>query len=156
MLRPANTTNDPFMILDRAHDDFATAPIAEAFNWAKFAAETDLKAWYLVAFRSTRKLSADVNKLDALDDLAHNDAAGQPGFLFYFKGKILPGTSHLKNLSFCMWQNRDFAKAAAARSMHTNASAIAIEMYKDYKLERYNAHVQRAVGQAWVEFEPVT
>src|SRR6266566_4928044 len=95
---------DAFLILDKAHDDFASAPIVEAFNWDKFAAETDLSEWYLVVFRSNRKLDADVSKLEELDDMAHDDAAGQPGFIFYFKGKILPGAAHRRNVSFCMWR----------------------------------------------------
>jgi hypothetical protein len=145
-----------FLVLERAHDNFATAPVSEAFNWGQFAAQTGLKKWYLVVFRSNRKEDANVQQLEALDDMAHNDAATQPGFLFYFNGKILPGVTHRKNLSFCMWVNRDFARAAAQRQMHKNASAAALDMYDEYVLERYEAHIARHSGKARVIFEPVT
>jgi hypothetical protein len=155
MVMVTNQYDDPYLILERAHDDFAIVPIETAFNWDQFAIYANLSKWYLVAFRSTRKENVDVSQLNALDNMAHNDAAMQPGFLFYFKGKILPGASHRKNLSFCMWENRNFARAAAQRQMHLNASAVALNMYDAYVLERYEAHVARDNKKTRVVFESV-
>jgi hypothetical protein len=147
-----SVTIDPFEILDKAHNDFATAPIEEAFNWDKFAKYTVLDYWYMVAFRSIRKLDANLAELEMLDELAHQDAATQPGFLFYFKGKIMGGASHLHNMSFCMWTDRASARAAAKRTMHRQASNVALKMYDKYSLERYEARVTRSGKQPRIEF----
>jgi hypothetical protein len=144
-----------FDVLDRARDDFALAPVHEAFNWPAFAELTDLETCYMVAFRSVRNPGADVALLDALDEVAHQDASTQPGFLFYFKGKILPGADHLGNLSFCLWRSQADAKASARRPAHREASAVALTMYQRYELECFEVRVLRAGGRARVEFGPV-
>jgi len=146
-------SNDAYSILDRAHDNFATAKLEEAFNWSDFASKTNLRGWYMVAFRSNRKPSADLDLLDHLETLANDDAANQPGYLFYFKGKVLPGATHLRNLSFCMWQDRECATVAAQRSAHRSASAVAQAMYEEYRIERYLAVVHTEGERSWVEFE---
>ena len=151
-----DTTQDPFQILDRTHDDFAASPVAEAFNWAEFAAETNLTHWYMVAFRSTRKPTANLDLLDDLETLAYNDALEQPGFIFYFKGKVVPGAAPNQNMSFCMWRDRASAVAASRRHHHAKAAAVANGMYDVYQVERYNATVHRSDAKAWVEFDPLT
>jgi hypothetical protein len=148
-------SNDEFEILEKTHDNFATAPIDIAFNWDMFAKKTKLHDWYLVAFRSTRKPDADLRELEYLDELAHQDAASQPGFLYYYKGKIMEGATHTHNLSFCMWTDRESAKAAAMRSMHRQASNIALKMYDQYNLERYIGKINREGHEPKVEFTAV-
>jgi hypothetical protein len=146
-----DTSSSEFETLEKTHDNFATAPIEEAFNWDEFAKVTKLNEWYLVAFRSTRKPDADIAELEYLDEMAHQDAAGQPGYLFYYKGKIAEGSNHLHNLSFCMWTDRDSAKRAAMRSMHRQASEIALKMYENYNLERYLGKIKREGDHPKVE-----
>jgi heme-degrading monooxygenase HmoA len=127
-------------------------PIDEACNWADFAAQCDLDQWYLVVFRSTRKPSADDARLEELGEKARQEASEQPGYLFYFKGDVKSGTDRLRNLSFCMWRSRAEAEAAARRPSHKTAIEVGLGMYKEYKVERYDAKVRREGGRAWVEF----
>lgn len=150
-----SVTIDPFRILNQAHNNFATAPIEEAFNWSEFAKHTNLDFWYLVAFRSTRKFDANIAELEMLDELAHQDAATQTGFLFYYKGKIMEGSKYLHNMSFCMWTDRESARNAAMRTMHRQASHVALTMYDKYNLERYNARVVRSENPSRVEFTAI-
>src|SRR5215213_7105702 len=92
--------------------DYAMRPVADAFNWQSAGADLGDGEWYLVAFRSTRKPEADEARLTLFDELAHQEAAAAPGFLHYFKG---PAASDGSCLSFCLWDTRADARAAAGR-----------------------------------------
>ena len=135
---PENTPSvNPFDRLT-PRPGFATLPIAEAFNWDEGLPDS-LESAYLVVFRSTRKLGADEKKLTTYDDIAHADAATQPGFIHYFKGPILDDDR--RNLSFCLWQTAADARNASARDEHLQAAAIAFEIYgMNFQLERYNVN----------------
>ena len=113
-------------------DEYATRPIATAFNWQE--ASTDLGAgeWYLVAFRSIRRAEADEERLTLFDELAHQEAATSPGFVHYFKG---PRASDGSCLSFCLWHTRADARVAAGRPDHVRAVSLIDEMYESYTLE---------------------
>jgi hypothetical protein len=106
---------------------YATLPIAEAFNWQQAAGELGDGEWYLVAFRSVRRADADEERLARYDDAAHLEAAAAPGFLHYFKG---PAALDGSCLSFCLWQTRADARAAAGRPDHVRAVSLIDEMYE--------------------------
>jgi len=123
---------DPLHGLRPAGDSYATMPIATAFNWDEAMADLGDGEWYLVAFRSIRRPDADEARLEAFDELAHQEAAGAPGFIHYFKG---PKAADDSCLSFCLWQSRSDARAAAARPAHVRAVNLIAEMYALYALE---------------------
>lgn len=113
-------------------DAYATLPIAEAFNWEAGTAPLGEGEWYLVAFRSIRRADADETRLTAYDDLAHAEAAASAGFVHYFKG---PAAADRSCLSFCLWESRAEARAAAGRPAHVRAVSLIAEMYEQYSLE---------------------
>lgn len=121
-------------------DEYATRPIASAFNWQDASADLGAGEWYLVAFRSIRRAEADEERLTLFDELAHQEAAISPGFVHYFKG---PRASDGSCLSFCLWQTRADARAAAGRPDHVRAVSLIDEMYESYTLEFHR--VARAV-----------
>lgn len=115
-------------------DDYATVPIRDGFDWAGSVGAVEGFRAYLVVFRSVRKATADVERLIAHDDRAHEEARGCAGFMHYFKGDV--GRDRYC-LSFCLWESREYAKAAARGMHHQLAVAITEEMYDAYELERY-------------------
>lgn len=127
---------------------YATLPVRDAFNWQEASAELGDGEWYLVAFRSIRRADADEERLALFDELAHQEAATSPGFVHYFKG---PQASDGSCLSFCMWQSRADARAAAGRPDHVRAVSLISEMYESYVLEFHR--VTRAASGP-LAFEP--
>jgi hypothetical protein len=132
---------DALPTLRHAGDGYATLPIADAFNWQDASRELGDGEWYLVAFRSIRKGDADERRLEAYDEAAHLEAAAAPGFVHYFKG---PKAADGSCLSFCLWNSRADARAAAGRSAHVLAVSLTTEMYELYALEFHR--VQRTAG----------
>ncbi|HUQ78104.1 MAG TPA: hypothetical protein VM427_04435 [Patescibacteria group bacterium] len=128
--------------------DYASRPIAEAFNWHDAASDLGDGEWYLVAFRSIRKAAADEARLNEFDERAHLEAAAALGFVHYFKG---PAAADGSCLSFCLWQTRADARAAAGRPDHVRAVSLIDEMYERYTLEFHR--VTRHAGGA-LAFEP--
>ena len=53
-----------------AAQDYATRPVASAFNWAECVAPDAAGEWYLVAFRSVLRASANEARLLEFDDRA--------------------------------------------------------------------------------------
>lgn len=118
--------------LSPVSEAYATLPVAEAFNWADGAADLGVGEWYLVAFRSVRAADVDEARLDAYDEAAHQEAAASPGFIHYLKGpRAADGTC----MSFCLWQSRAEARAAAGKPLHVRAVSLLDEMYESYRLE---------------------
>src|SRR4051794_20656311 len=115
-----------FNRLSPVSKDYATLPIEQAFDWGACAPDIDVGDWYLVGFRSIRRPDADESRLTAMDDQAHLEAAGAPGFVHYFKG---PTNDRGECLSFCLWDSRQQARAAAGLRAHADAVTIALEMY---------------------------
>ena len=113
-------------------ESYANLPIADAFNWQDASLALGDGEWYLVAFRSIRKADADEERLTLFDELAHQEAATSPGFVHYFKG---PAAADGSCLSFCLWQTRADARAAAGRPDHVRAVSLIAEMYESYTLE---------------------
>ena len=139
---------DALAALQPASEAYATLPVAEAFDWTDVGRQLGEGEWYLVVFRSVRRIAADEVRLAEFDDLAHHDAAAAPGFVHYFKG---PAASDRSCLSFCMWTSRAEARAAAGRPAHIEAVSVLNEMY-----ERYTLEFVRVTGCAGapLQFEP--
>lgn len=134
--------------LTSAGPDYAWRPIAAAIDWAACATPDSVGEWYLVVFRSVRRADVDEDRLTALDDLAHAEAEGAPGFVHYFKG---PLSEDRACLSFCLWSSRHDARAASGLPAHRSAISILGEAYDRYTLEFYR--VRKRAGQPF-EFEP--
>ena len=139
---------DSLSLLAPVAADYASRPIAEAFNWDEAATDLADGEWYLVAFRSIRKANADEARLNEFDERAHVEASAAPGYVRYFKG---PAASDGSCLSFCLWQTRADARAAAGRPDHVRAVSLIDEMYERYTLEFHR--VSRLAGGA-LTFEP--
>ncbi|HEY4189480.1 MAG TPA: hypothetical protein VGM28_03585, partial [Candidatus Limnocylindrales bacterium] len=120
----------------------------EAFTWDACLEAVDPGEWYMVAFRSTRRIGADEARLIAYDDWAYTEAMSGPGFVHYFKG---PTTADGRCMSFCLWDSRAEARAAAGRPAHTEAAALTHEAYADYILE---FHRVRRLAEGGFTFEP--
>jgi hypothetical protein len=139
---------DALQGLRHAGDDYAARPIASAFNWHEAGADLGDGEWYLVAFRSVRKPTADEARLDAYDEAAHQEAAAAPAYVHYYKG---PKASDGSCLSFCLWSSRAAARAAAGKPLHVSAVSLVDEMYSTYTLEFHR--VTRTAGGP-LTFEP--
>ena len=123
---------DALAALSPVSDAYASLPIADAFDWTETARELGAGEWYMVAFRSIRRIDADNERLNLHDERAHLEAAGEPGFVFYFKG---PAAADRSCLSFCLWTGRREARAASGKPNHVEAVSLLNEMYESYNLE---------------------
>jgi hypothetical protein len=115
-------------------EDYAIAPILESFNWAECLGSVEGADWYMVAFRSVRNQHADDRLLYELDARAHEEAISHTGLVHYFGGEL---DAERRCLSFCVWEDRERAAAAAALPKHRDAIGAAVTMYDSYVLERY-------------------
>jgi hypothetical protein len=131
-----------------AADAYALLPIADAFDWDAHAAPHLAGEWYLVVFRSIRREVIDEIRLTNLDDAAHEEAASAPGFIHYFKG---PLAADLSCMSFCMWNSRADARAAAGLPAHRAAVIATGEAYESYALEF--VRVTKDAGERHFGFE---
>ena len=129
-------------------DRYASLPVADAFTWDACGDQVDPGEWYMVAFRSRRKPGVDEDRLTAYDDWAHHEAMKAPGFVHYFKGPTQAGGLCM---SFCLWDSRVDARAAAGRPAHTQAAALTHEAYSEYRLE---FHRVRRLEDGTFTFEP--
>lgn len=127
---------------------YASMPIADAFDWQQASAELVEGEWYMVAFRSIRRDDADEERLFALDEAAHLEAAGAPGFVHYFKG---PKADDGSCLSFCLWDSRAAARSASGLPAHREAVTVLDEMYASYTLEFHR--VTRSAPDGALMFE---
>jgi len=123
---------DAFETLAPVSEAYAHVPVADAFDWSGVSAQLGAGEWYLVAFRSTRRAGCDERRLCDIDERAHVEASSSPGFVFYYKG---PLSTDRSCLSFCMWDSRAEARAAAGRPDHVTAVSVLDEMYERYTLE---------------------
>ena len=140
---------DAFEDLAPVADHYASLPVGEAFTWDSAARAMEPGEWYMVAFRSILRTDADEKLLTEHDDRAHEEAAGSAGFVHYYKG---PMAADRSCLSFCIWDSRAEARAAAGRPAHREAVALIIEMYDAYLLEFLTVRKRNAA--AGFEFEP--
>ncbi len=139
---------DPYADLVPVADHYATLPVSEAFTWDRIEEGLPPGEWYMVAFRSILKADADHAYLTRYDDWAHEEASGAVGFVHYFKGPLAADRSCL---SFCLWNSRAEARAAAARPAHRDAAALITEMYEGYLLEFLTVRKREATAR--LEFE---
>jgi hypothetical protein len=139
---------DALAALAPVSDAYATLPVAAAFDWSDVARQLGSGEWYMVAFRSIRRIDADEERLTAFDERAHIEASTAPGFVHYFKG---PAASDRTCLSFCLWTGRTEARASAGQPSHVEAVSLLDEMYESYMLEFLR--VTGRVGQP-LRFEP--
>lgn len=130
-------------------DRYAALPVAAAFTWDDCAAAMPTGEWYMVAFRSVRRPDADEARLHEYDEWAHQEAVDAPGFRHYFKG---PRSADGSCLSFCLWDSRAEARAAAGKPRHAAAVAIVGESYAQYQLEFHR--VRKVVPDGALEFSP--
>jgi hypothetical protein len=142
-------TRPSFAHLVPVSDRYASLPVADAFTWDACAPEVDPGEWYMVAFRSIRRADADESRLTDYDDWAHAEAMTAPGFVHYLKG---PTTADGRCMSFCLWDSRAEARAAAGRPAHTEAAALTHETYAEYTLEFHR--VRRLEDDLGFTFEP--
>lgn len=140
---------DTFADLVPVADNYAALPVEAAFNWAPVASVLEPGEWYMVVFRSILRAGADEARLSRYDDWAHAEAAAAPGFVHYFKG---PLASDRSCLSFCLWDSRAEARAAAGRPAHRDAVALIAETYDAYNLEFMT--VRKRTEDAALEFGP--
>ncbi|KAG0175547.1 hypothetical protein DFQ28_008872 [Apophysomyces sp. BC1034] len=119
-------------------DDYTHVPVPEAFNWNEVAAllgpdwEGD---WFIVAFRSVRKASANSQLLYEADAKAQREAAHSGGLLKYWYGDL---NQHRECLAMCVWRDWEDARKATKKPLHRIAAQLASEMYESYGLERYS------------------
>jgi hypothetical protein len=138
---------DALAALTPVSDGYAVLPVADAFDWTGVGRQLGDGEWYLVAFRSIRRLDGDEARLAEYDERAHLEAADAPGFIHYFKGPTCPDRTCL---SFCIWTSRSEARAASGGPSHLEAVSLLDEMY-----ERYTLEFLRVTGQAGrLRFEP--
>lgn len=130
--------------------DHATAPISDGFDWAEYLAGAGVGPWYLVVFRSIRRVGADAELLTEFDDLAHAEARLSGGLHCYFKGTP---DERGACLSMCLWDTPEQARAALRLPRHQDAARLAGAMYESFRLERYQ--VSRDPGHGTVRFSPV-
>ena len=113
---------------------YANLKIEDGFDWNDRLWDVPFERLYLVVFRSVRRASADLDLLREFDDRAYAEALASGGLLRYFKGEM---NERRECLSFCLWESRDQARAAAGGASHGRAAEITSRMYESYKLYRY-------------------
>jgi hypothetical protein len=134
------------------YPDYVTRSIQDGFSWSSSLAGCAFDQLYLVAFRSVRRPSADLELLREHDDRAYEQALQSGGLLRYFKGEA---NERRECLSFCLWERREQAIEAAGAASHRSAAAISGRMYESYVLERYwLKKVVTARGEKLI-FEPI-
>jgi len=130
------------------HPLYANLPIEQGFNWDPCLQYEAFDSLYLVVFRSVRRASADLDLLREFDDRAYSEASNSGGLLRYFKGEM---NEQRECLSFCLWETRDQARAAASGPSHGRAAGITASMYESYRLYRYS--IVRVHGK--LSFQPL-
>jgi len=126
--------------------DYANLPIEEGFDWRSRLGGIPFDRLYLVVFRSVRRATADLKLLKEHDDRAYEAALEAGGLLRYFKGEM---NERRECLSFCLWESREQAVAAAGGASHRTATQVSARMYETYTLERYELANEGAGGLAF-------
>jgi hypothetical protein len=114
--------------------NYANLPIQEGFDFSGRLGGIPFDRLYLVVFRSVRRPDANLKLLKEHDDRAYEAALEAGGLLRYFKGEM---NERRECLSFCLWESREQAVAAAGGASHRKAANVSAEMYESYDLERY-------------------
>jgi hypothetical protein len=114
--------------------DYATLPMEEGYDFSTCLGGVHYDRLYLVVFCSVRRATVDPKFLKEHDDRAHEAALEAGGLLRYFKGEM---NERRECLSFCLWESREQAVAAASSASHQTAAQLTAEMYQSYTLDRY-------------------
>jgi len=116
--------------------DYADVEYDTGFNWSELKLPVDEERdWYCVVFRSKRKVGSELVSLYEADKLAHDEAIRNGGLLLYRYGSPNPKTR--ANLSTCIWQSPEQAKASRSGPDHTKAMGLAKIVYESYHVENY-------------------
>ncbi|KAI7868006.1 hypothetical protein BDF14DRAFT_1798628 [Spinellus fusiger] len=117
--------------------DYINAPLKNAFNWDTMAAHLGPEwegEWFIVAFRSVRKATADSELLFNADVESQKEAVESGGFLKYWYADL---NQHKECLAMCLWVSLDYAIKATRKPLHIKAAKLTSQMYESYKLERH-------------------
>ena len=93
----------PFGGLVPLDASYAMLPIAHAFNWNECLASVEHGEWYVVSFRSVRRLGSDDALLEEFDRRAFAEASRHSGLSCYFIGEM---DDERRCLSMCVWEDR--------------------------------------------------
>ena len=140
----------PFAGLVPMDASYAVLPIAQAFNWSECLVSVERGEWYVVSFRSVRRLEADDALLEEFDRRAFEEASGHSGLSCYFMGEL---DDERRCLSMCVWEDRVRAGEAARLPEHVAAVAVAAATYTSYVLERFRLTKRDGIVEL-VEIEP--
>jgi hypothetical protein len=132
--------------------DYANLPVEDGFDWRARLESLRFDRLYLVVFRSIRRQDADLKLLKEHDDRAYEAALAAGGLLRYFKGEM---NERRECLSFCLWESREQAVAAAGGASHQTAALVTARMYETYSLERYELAKEGTGGLAFRRFEVI-
>jgi hypothetical protein len=113
---------------------YATLPVLEGFNWSECLAGVASGTWFLVTFRSVRKVGADDALLTGYDDRAFAEALGTSGLLCYFRGEL---DEERRCLSFCVWERPEQARDASLLPEHQLAAHLVRAFYESYVVSRH-------------------
>jgi hypothetical protein len=123
-----------FALIAPTTPGYATLPVLEGFNWSACLAGVASGTWFLVTFRSVRRVDADAALLTDHDDRAFAEALGSSGLLCYFRGEL---AAERRCLSFCVWERPDQARSASLLPEHQLAAHLARAFYDRYEVSRH-------------------
>ena len=108
-------------------EEYAHSRYREAFNWTDLRLPASIeREWFVIAFRSQRKLSVASVDLYEADRQAHEEAVGSGGLLLYWYGCVnLDGA----NLATCIWRSRAAALKSVQGPKHIVAMSLAAGKY---------------------------
>ncbi|KAL0096299.1 hypothetical protein J3Q64DRAFT_1633151 [Phycomyces blakesleeanus] len=133
--------------------DYLNCPIQQAFNWNTLASILGKEwqgEWFVVVFRSIRKISADHQRLFEADVRSQKEAIETGGFLKYWYADL---NEHQECMAMCIWVDVEYAAKASRKPLHREAAKLAGQMYDSYVLERHRL-IKRA-GETIFHIEPM-
>ena len=148
-----NYSVHPTAYLDKAmepvRDDFAYVPTVDGFNWDRIGGAVrrkerigrKSKEKYLVVFRSQRKPDANIERLEALEEAALEDAKKSKQLIAYKAGPIKD--NDLKNVSYCIWRSAKTAYEVSHRAPHAGPEGAIDEATDAYEENGYEVEVYR-------------
>ena len=108
-------------------DRYASLPVADAFIGPTCADQVDPGEWYMVAFRSRPPSRRGRGSPDRLRRLGAPRGDEGRRLRPLLQG---PDPADGRCMSFCLWDSRAEARAAAGRPAHTQAAALTHEAYQ--------------------------
>lgn len=140
-VRSIDIIQNRYEIHPKDHDNYASIPLSEAFDWndihqkvtAEYGISVD-QSLFVFAFYSTPNPEADRTDLDFADRMAFLEARREKpdDFLYYYRG--VPDDNG-KVMSFCVWTSPEHASSVTHGPWHREAAKLAKPSYLE-------AHVQ--------------